>query len=134
VVTTALQVTPDTQFYRPKSEHTCSIHSKLLQHAAPFRSNDTPSATQFTCNTSHGALNTHGAKDGREIQEYDSLIEAILSDKNGCRYRLEQVVISRTRDGVLNIHAEIVQFQGTYGSSIFGSFDYSLFEYVLADS
>ncbi|KAJ5652977.1 hypothetical protein N7507_010403 [Penicillium longicatenatum] len=65
----------------------------------------------------------------QELHEYDSLIKTMLREIDRYRYKLEQGRHARIRTGVLNIHSgKIVNFQRTYGPSVFRLFNNSLFE------
>jgi hypothetical protein len=65
----------------------------------------------------------------QELQDYNSLIRAMLGEIDGCKSKLEKSRHSRIRDGVLNVHSsEIVHFQRNYGSSVFQYFDDSVFD------
>ncbi|KAJ5380476.1 uncharacterized protein N7496_002904 [Penicillium cataractarum] len=65
----------------------------------------------------------------QEVQDYNSLIKAMLREIDGCKSKLEKSRHSRIRDGVLNVHStEIVHFQRNYGPSIFQCFEDSIFD------
>lgn len=69
----------------------------------------------------------------QEVQDYNSLIKAMLREIDGCKSKLEKSRHSRIRDGVLTVHStEIFHFQRKYGSSIFQCFDDSMFDDSIA--
>lgn len=68
----------------------------------------------------------------QEVQDYNSLIKAMLREIDGCKSKLEQSRHLRIRSGVLDIYSgEIVHFQRNYGVSIFQCFADSVFEYTV---
>lgn len=99
-----------------------------------FTSIPQPTTPAFSVQTPYQSQPLAPIPANKEVQDYNSLIRAMLREIDGCKSKLEKSRHSRIRDGVLNVHSsEIVHFQRSYGPSIFQCFDDSIFEYDVAE-
>lgn len=117
-----------------KEKKTDQVATTKMTPTVCLTSMPQPTIPSFSVQKTYQCQQLAPSPANQEVQDYNSLIRAMLREIDGCKPKLEKSRHSRIQDGALNIHSsEIVHFQRSYGPSIFKCFDDSIFETNFAD-